>query len=828
MGQKVERPIDQPGVVYSYADNVTERESRDQARRSSISELEQERRSVDYRERDIIVDRYPDRRRSSRYYRAMGQAPPTHIAQEPGGSIVENAQQYTNAHNIIGDVNLMTTHVHNGVYSIGEPMSHVIDVSPPQLQSVPLTMIQTQEMAQYPMTMGNVVIYQTPNKGGEAGEIGHGDSTNSTSNGNHNGTEEEEEHIPWYSHINPLAVLNRKRKQKQQLRDQLTSSGAPSLMLEWFNIEFKVKTKSNSKSPFKGKRNVKQILFPQSAHVAPGQIMAIMGPSGCGKTSLLNIISQRVKKYEGEVRVNGKIAGKNLGGLMAFVQQDDVLIGNLTVSETLRYAAHLRLPSKMTRKEKRDRVDDVVKELNLTSCKDTLVGQPGIKKGISGGERKRLAIAVELLTRPSVLFLDEPSTGLDASAALHLMHLLRKVAQKGRTIVLTIHQPRSNIFQLFDRLLLLVKGKLVYFGEAQDAVPYFAKLGYEMPPNYNPADYLLDLLSVTSSDEELSQEVIEQDEKRVQNIIDSYTPNTQDEVILSDEMKKTNLKHYLGYPSTWLTQFWIIFLRSYQVIRRNTVLTLVRFIQTIVLAVIVGLIFLRLGYTQVNVQDRAGVLFFIMLNQMMNSLMTGLSLFSEERPVFLRERAARAYHVSSYFFGKIFSQLPQIVYPILFGCIIYYMVNLNPGADNFFKFLGLLVLASYCSLSIGETISACTKSTQMAQAIAILMMIILILFSGFYANTSTLPVFLIWGPYASPFRYAYESFFLNEFRGETFTCSDGEACRFRTGQDVIAFFHYDSAISEIWIDVLFLFAFILLSKTLTYLALVFLNRPKGA
>lgn len=136
-----------------------------------------------------------------------------------------------------------------------------------------------------------------------------------------------------------------------------------------------------------------------------------MGPSGAGKTSLLNILAQRVRKFKGSILVNGKDDAKTLRqfrSASAFVQQDDVLIGNLTVREVLVYAAMLRLPTTMSWSEKSKRIQDVIDELGLTKCENTKVGVPGFTKGISGGERKRLSIGIELLTSPSVLFLDEP------------------------------------------------------------------------------------------------------------------------------------------------------------------------------------------------------------------------------------------------------------------------------------------------------------------------------------------------------------------------------------------------------------------------------------
>jgi ABC-type multidrug transport system ATPase subunit len=462
-------------------------------------------------------------------------------------------------------------------------------------------------------------------------------------------------------------------------------------------------------------------------------------------TGLLNILSQRVKNYSGDVTVNGKKSNTNLGGLMAYVRQDDVLLGDLTVFETLKYAAWLRIPQSVGLKKKKQRVNEVLTELSLEGCKNTKVGKPGLSKGISGGERKRLAIAIELLTQPSILFLDEPTTGLDATAALHLMEVLKKVSLAGRSVILTIHQPRSNIFQLFDRLLLLTRGYSVYFGDAQSATDHFARLGWPMPLHYNPADFLLDLISVRTADINGTAAVNEQDVQRVETIIQSYktsADNTQLE--LPQELKELELKSYTGYQSYWIVQWFVIFLRSYVLIRRSTILTVVRAIQTIILAVLVGLIFLRLGYDQRDVQNRTGVLFFVMINQMMNSLFSGLLLFIDEKPVYLRERSARAYHVSSYFLGKITSELPQLIYPIIFGIIVYWMTGLNDSFDNFLVFLLILLVGSYCALSFGEFISASVPTFHIAQVLGQVAMIICLLFSGFFVNVDTIPNYFIW------------------------------------------------------------------------------------
>lgn len=155
--------------------------------------------------------------------------------------------------------------------------------------------------------------------------------------------------------------------------------------------------------------------------------------------------------------------------LKAYVTQEDVLLGTLTVKETISYSAHLRLPTSMSKEEVNSIIDGTIIEMGLQDCADRLIGNWHLR-GISGGEKKRLSIALEILTRPRLLFLDEPTSGLDSASAFFVVQTLRNVARDGRTVISSIHQPSSEVFALFDDLFLLSGGETVYFGEAKSAI----------------------------------------------------------------------------------------------------------------------------------------------------------------------------------------------------------------------------------------------------------------------------------------------------------------------------------------------------------------------
>uniref|UniRef100_A0A6N2MI10 ABC transporter domain-containing protein n=1 Tax=Salix viminalis TaxID=40686 RepID=A0A6N2MI10_SALVM len=219
-----------------------------------------------------------------------------------------------------------------------------------------------------------------------------------------------------------------------------------------------------------GNGPTRRLLQGLRGYAEPGRIMAIMGPSGSGKSTLLDSLAGRLSRnviMTGSVLFNGKKRRQDAG--VAYVTQEDVLLGTLTVRETITYSANLRLPDTMTKEEIDDVVEGTISEMGLQDCSDRMVGKWHLR-GISGGEKKRLSIAIEILTRPHLLFLDEPTSGLDSASSFFVIQTLRNIARDGRTIISSIHQPSSEVFALFDDLFLLSGGETVYFGDAKMTV----------------------------------------------------------------------------------------------------------------------------------------------------------------------------------------------------------------------------------------------------------------------------------------------------------------------------------------------------------------------
>lgn len=256
----------------------------------------------------------------------------------------------------------------------------------------------------------------------------------------------------------------------------------------------------------------KTLLDNVQGYVEAGELLALMGPSGCGKTTLLNVLAGRQPtttststptkamtkgpKATGTVRVNGTAPQPaTLRRLSRFVEQEDALIGSLTVRETLSFASRLSTAG-LTARERADRVDDVLAALGLRGQAGTLIGTP-VRRGVSGGQRRRAGVGAQLMTCPRVLFLDEPTSGLDSAASLEVLRYLRAVARRDNLVVVaSIHQPSTAAFNMFDRLLLLGSGRTHFFGPLGAVGAYYESVGRPMPLHFNPAEFLLDQVSV--------------------------------------------------------------------------------------------------------------------------------------------------------------------------------------------------------------------------------------------------------------------------------------------------------------------------------------------
>ncbi|ODV96926.1 hypothetical protein PACTADRAFT_48714 [Pachysolen tannophilus NRRL Y-2460] len=298
--------------------------------------------------------------------------------------------------------------------------------------------------------------------------------------------------------------------------------------------------------------NGRLILNNSFGIVKPGECLAIMGGSGAGKTTLLDILSAKVKSGEktANLYVNGeKIKSKqdlqSFQKMIGFVDQEDYLIPTLTVYETVLNSALLRLPRNMSTNSKKMKVLEILKELRINNIKDKVIGSD-FERGISGGEKRRVAIACELVTSPSILFLDEPTSGLDAFNAKNVIDCLVRLSHDHeRTIIFTIHQPRSNIVAMFDKLILLSQGETVYSGDMLMCNEFFSNIGFKCPPGYNIADYLIDITSWESEVKDFA--ITSQDEPHVDEENANYDQDIHRVIPTSNSEDDNNTREWAHF-----------------------------------------------------------------------------------------------------------------------------------------------------------------------------------------------------------------------------------------------------------------------------------------
>ncbi|MBN3315629.1 ABCG2 protein, partial [Atractosteus spatula] len=558
--------------------------------------------------------------------------------------------------------------------------------------------------------------------------------------------------------------------------------------VSFHNIHYRVKVRSGLLC--KRKTTTKEILTDLNGIMRPG-LNAILGATGSGKSSFLDVLAARKDPsgLSGEVLIDGAPQPPNFKCISGYVVQDDVVMGTLTVRENLQFSAALRLPRSVSETEKVRRVDQVIKELGLTKVADSKVGTQLIR-GISGGERKRTNIGMELIIDPSVLFLDEPTTGLDASTANSVLLLLKRMASHGRTIILSIHQPRYSIYRLFDSLTLLVSGKLVYHGPAEDTLDYFEKAGYACEPHNNPADFFLDVINGNSITAALTKlrnsedyEIEDQTTTR-QGIEDrlveeyrssAYYKNTKvdlENILQGKQHILRPASRKITYATSFFHQLKWVLKRTFKNLMLNPQTSVAQIGVTIFLALIVGAIFFGIKDDQSGIQNRTGALFFIVTNQCFSTL-SAAELFITEKQLFVHEYISGYYRISVYFLSKIMSDIFTLrtVPAMVFTCITYFMLGLKQTVAAFFIFMLTVTLVAYTATAMTLAMSAGQSVVAVANIFMTISFVFMMIFSGLLVNLPSIMDWLAWFKYLSIPRYGMAALQVNEFVGLNF-CND--------------------------------------------------------
>lgn len=419
------------------------------------------------------------------------------------------------------------------------------------------------------------------------------------------------------------------------------------------------------------------------------------------------------------------------------------------------------------------------------------------------------------------------------------MSSLRHLASSGRTVVSTIHQPRSSIFALFDQLCLLSEGRVMYFGPAKDAVTYFAGLNFHSPSHFNPADFFLDLLSVDprSAEREMAtkvrvkylgdkyeeQESISEPRSTSSHDVESaHNAPAKGAAVVEEDEHSVNLRDN-KYQGGWINEFSVLCSRAVKLVSRERQANGARLGQVLFFAILLGLIWLRDGAvefdddtpeTRQNIQSLKGILFFIVINQAFGGSFSVIFGFPLERSVVTRERAANTYRTSSYFLSKTVTDIPKtLFFNTLFSIILYWMVGLRASAGAFFFFILILFLVSFTAESLALAVSIMTGDAQAAAALIPVFIIMSLLFGGFFIGADQLDDWLGWLQYLSFIYYGFNSLMINQFG----YLSEGSLREFALdGHDDL----------DKWVNVLILVGIMVVLRFLGYIFLQYLRGPK--
>ncbi|KAK4387265.1 ABC transporter G family member 25 [Sesamum angolense] len=447
----------------------------------------------------------------------------------------------------------------------------------------------------------------------------------------------------------------------------------------------------------------------------PGKVLAVLGPSGSGKSTLLNA----------------------LAGLR----------------ETLVFCSLLRLPSSVPKNQKIAIAESVISELGLAKCADTIIGNSFIR-GVSGGERKRASIAHEMLVDPSLLILE---THLDARRTVAT---LGGLAGKGKTVVTSVHQPSSRVYQIFDELLVLSEGRCMYLGKGREAMGYFESIGFSPSFPMNPADFLLDLANGARHSVQLKREKPNVRQPLVSSYDNLLAPKVKAAcmdahgpiMFFPEETAGNNVKSWdTSLVSSWFNQFTILLQRNLKE-RKHETFNSLRIFQVMVASLLAGFMWWHSDYR--DIQDRLGLLFFISIFWGVFPSFNAVFAFPQDRAIFIKERASGMYTLSSYFMARITGDLPmELILPTAFLTVTYWMTGLKPQLSAFV--LTLMVVLGYVLVSqgLGLALGALIMDAKKASTVVTVTMLAFVLTGGYYVHKAA--SFMSWIKYVSTTFYTY-------------------------------------------------------------------------
>ncbi|CAI7660668.1 unnamed protein product [Penicillium glandicola] len=580
-------------------------------------------------------------------------------------------------------------------------------------------------------------------------------------------------------------IKNQQKDEEGQTSDKKVSEStdeAPKLnnqlvrntsVFTWKNLSYTVQTPTGDR------------LLLDNVHgwVKPGMLGALMGSSGAGKTTLLDVLAQRKTEgtINGSVMVDGRPLPVSFQRSAGYVEQLDIHERMATVRESLEFSALLRQPATTPREEKLAYVDVIIDLLELHDLADTMIGTVGA--GLSVEQRKRVTIGVELVSKPSILiFLDEPTSGLDGQSAYNTVRFLRRLADAGQAVLVTVHQPSAQLFAEFDQLLLLAKGgKTVFFGpigeNSQGVKGYFSRYGAPCPPETNPAEHMIDVVSgQLSQGRDWNKVWLESPEH-------SAILKELDEIIETAASKpQATIDDGREFATTLWEQTGLVLKRTSTALYRNADYINNKFALHISTGLFVGFSFWMIGD---SVADLQSVLFFIF-----NAIFVAPGVINQLQPTFLerrdlfeaREKKAKMYSWKAFTIALVVSEFPYLIIcaALFFNCW-YWTAGMAVDASKSGSMFFVFFLYEFLYTGIGQFVAAYAPNAQLAAMINPLVIGTMISFCGVLVPYAQIVSFWrYWMYWINPFNYLMGSMLVFGLFDREITCKDQEFAVFDT------------------------------------------------
>ncbi|KAK5578429.1 hypothetical protein RB653_008100 [Dictyostelium firmibasis] len=638
----------------------------------------------------------------------------------------------------------------------------------------------------------------------------------------------------------PRQIRLKKKKEKKEKKDKEVKHKWNGCYMTFQNLNYVVPSLKDNKETGKKEKVALELLKDVNGYIVPG-MCALMGPSGAGKSTLMDVLAKRknVGTITGDIRINGELVkDMNITRFTGYVEQQDILSANLTIREAIEFSANCRLPSSYLEKDRVKLIDEILSVLSLTKMQNTTIG-PNPTLGISLANRKKVSIGIELASDPHLIFLDEPTSGLDSAAALKVMNCVKKIAESGRTVVCTIHQPSQEIFEKFDQLLLLDKGKVIYFGDTGDnsstVVQHFTSAGYQYEVGRNPADFILEIAEHPPSTGQTASDYFKSSVHYSNSIERLESKTIVPEGVVVPKYKGKYSAPASAQLHSLVKRGWLNHIRRPQTI-------LLRFLRSFIPALVIGTLFLRLSNDQTGARNRVALIFLGFLFGGMASI-GKVPTIVEDRSVYYRESSAGTYPAHLYIIASVITDLPMMVLTAFSYWIpMFFLTGLSLGDHGwkFFFSLSVYLLVIMCYDSLATLFALTLPTIPIAILVSGVGLNFLGLFGGFFIPINNIPRGWIWMHYLVFSKYGLETLSITELKNEEFYCTDSqqfkidivgrnvtkEYCPIQTGDTMLLQYGMNDAYGRQFYNLIILGGYFCAYTFLGYLALRFINHMK--